>query len=214
MLSSIRIQLITVFLALITLILVQGFIARKNQEVLNEGISFASKAVNDVGIVKELERDVVDLQRNVLIFKENASKSAITRFSRLMVTINAKLDKLAQVDETGELQDGNYILTRMKEHLNAYQQNFTQVVDARSERDNLVARGTLSDITALEATLNDAQTQGKVSPAMVEEAKITLVRAENAMLKYIMKPDMQYIKSFNEAADSLKELNLSSEQKN
>ena len=213
MLSSIRIQLITVFLALITLILVQGFIARKNQEVLNEGISFASKAVNDVGIVKELERDVVDLQRNVLIFKENASKSAITRFSRLMVTINAKLDKLAQVDETGELQDGNYILTRMKEHLNAYQQNFTQVVDARSERDNLVARGTLSDITALEATLNDAQTQGKVSPAMVEEAKITLVRAENAMLKYIMKPDMQYIKSFNEAADSLKELNLSSEQK-
>jgi len=74
MLSSIRIQLITVFLALITLILVQGFIARKNQEVLNEGISFASKAVNDVGIVKELERDVVDLQRNVLIFKENASK--------------------------------------------------------------------------------------------------------------------------------------------
>ena len=213
MLSSIRIQLITVFLALITLILVQGFIARKNQEVLNEGISFASKAVNDVGIVKELERDVVDLQRNVLIFKENASKSAITRFSRLMVTINAKLDKLAQVDETGELQDGNYILTRMKEHLNAYQQNFTQVVDARSERDNLVARGTLSDITALKATLNDAQTQGKVSPAMVEEAKITLVRAENAMLKYIMKPDMQYIKSFNEAADSLKELNLSSEQK-
>ena len=162
MLSSIRIQLITVFLALITLILVQGFIARKNQEVLNEGISFASKAVNDVGIVKELERDVVDLQRNVLIFKENASKSAITRFSRLMVTINAKLDKLAQVDETGELQDGYYILTRMKEHLNAYQQNFTQVVDARSERDNLVARGTLSDITALEATLNDAQTQGKV----------------------------------------------------
>ena len=118
--------------------------------MLNEGISFASKAVNDVGIVKELERDVVDLQRNVLIFKENASKSAITRFSRLMVTINAKLDKLAQVDETGELQDGNYILTRMKEHLNAYQQNFTQVVDARSERDNLVARGTLSDITALE----------------------------------------------------------------
>jgi hypothetical protein len=70
MLSSIRIQLITVFLALITLILAQSFIARKNQDVLSKGVSSAANAVINVGIVKELERDVVDLQRNVLIFKE------------------------------------------------------------------------------------------------------------------------------------------------
>ena len=106
MLSSIRIQLITVLLALIALILAQGFIARENQEVLNKGVASASKAVVDVALVKELERDVVDLQRNVLIFKENASKSAITRFSRLMVTINNKLDKLALVDEDNEEQQG------------------------------------------------------------------------------------------------------------
>ena len=158
MLSSIRIQLITVLLALIALILAQGFIARENQEVLNKGVASASKAVVDVALVKELERDVVDLQRNVLIFKENASKSAITRFSRLMVTINTKLDKLALVDEDKEIQEDNHILSRMKEHLNAYQENFTQVVDARSERDNLIARGTLSDITLLEKILSDAKT--------------------------------------------------------
>lgn len=70
MLSSIRIQLVTVLLALIVLILFQSFIAHENQAVLNRGVETATKAVNAVGIVKELERDVVDLQRNVLIFKE------------------------------------------------------------------------------------------------------------------------------------------------
>ncbi|TKB03134.1 response regulator [Alteromonas portus] len=207
MLSSIRVQLITVLLALIALILAQGYVARKNQEVLSKGVASASKAVIDVSIVKELERDVVDLQRNVLIFKENASKSAITRFSRLMVTINSKLDKLAEVNEHSNLQDdSNQILSRMREHLNAYQENFSQVVDARSERDNLIDQGTMSDITLLESVLDKALAKQEISPAYVEDAKVILIRTENAMLKYLMKPDMKFIKSFNDSIDALKRL--------
>lgn len=204
MLSSIRIQLITVLLALIALILSQGFVARKNQEVLNKGVASAAKAVIDVGIVKELERDVVDLQRNVLIFKENASKSAITRFSRLMVTINNKLDKLALVNEhSTQKEDNNQILNRMREHLSAYQENFSQVVEARSERDNLIDQGTMSDITLLGSELDKALAQGKISAAFVDDAKVILIRTENAMLKYLMKPDMKFIKSFNDSIDAL-----------
>ena len=213
MLSSIRIQLITVFLALITLILAQSFIARKNQDVLSKGVSSAANAVINVGIVKELERDVVDLQRNVLIFKENASKSAITRFSRLMVTINSKLDTLDAAEQSGSKEGDRYILSRMREHLNAYQENFSQVVNARSERDNLIAQGTLSDITYLNTLLDEALAKGEVSVVSVEEAKTLLIRAENAMLKYLMKPDMRFIQSFNEAADSLKSLNFSENER-
>lgn len=210
MLSSIRVQLITVLLALVALILAQGFVARKNQEVLNKGVASAAKAVIDVGIVKELERDVVDLQRNVLIFKENASKSAITRFSRLMVTINSKLDKLAEVNEhSNQKDDSNQILSRMREHLNAYQENFSQVVEARSERDNLVDQGTMSDITLLESELDKALANGEVSATSVEDAKIILIQTENAMLKYLMKPDMRFIKTFNDSVDALMHMSFS-----
>ena len=210
MLSSIRVQLITVLLALVALILAQGFVARKNQEVLNKGVASAAKAVIDVGIVKELERDVVDLQRNVLIFKENASKSAITRFSRLMVTINSKLDKLAEVNEhSNQKDDSNQILSRMREHLNAYQENFSQVVEARSERDNLVDQGTMSDITLLESELDKALAKGEVSATSVEDAKIILIQTENAMLKYLMKPDMRFIKTFNDSVDALMHISFS-----
>ncbi len=209
MLSSIRTQLIAVLVALVALILAQGFIARENQVILSDGVSSAAKAVVDVGLVKELERDVVDLQRNVLIFKENASQSAITRFGRLMVTINAKLDQLAQADTLDVQADDDYILNRMREHLSAYQENFNQVVDARSERDNLVAYGTLSDISTLERTLQDALDRNALNEESLDSALSLLLQAENAMLKYLSKPDINYTKSFNDAINSFKALPLS-----
>jgi signal transduction histidine kinase/ActR/RegA family two-component response regulator len=209
MLSSIRTQLIAVLVALVALILAQGFIARENQVILSDGVSSAAKAVVDVGLVKELERDVVDLQRNVLIFKENASQSAITRFGRLMVTINAKLDQLAQADTLDVQADDDYILNRMREHLSAYQENFNQVVDARSERDNLVAYGTLSDITTLERTLQDALDRNALNEESLDSALSLLLQAENAMLKYLSKPDINYTKSFNDAINNFQALPLS-----
>ncbi|GFD89879.1 hypothetical protein KUL152_21050 [Tenacibaculum sp. KUL152] len=212
MLSSIRIQLIAVLVALVALILAQGFIARENQAILNSGVSAAAKAVIDVGLVKELERDVVDLQRNVLIFKENASQSAITRFGRLMVTINSKLDQLAKADSPDVRAADDYILTRMREHLTAYQENFNQVVDARSERDNLVAYGTLSDITTLERALQDALNKGALNEASIDSALSLLLRAENAMLKYLSKPDISYTKLFNEAINDFQSLPLSNDE--
>ena len=129
MLSSIRTQLVIVLAALIALILVQSYIAHENQAVLNQGVDSASAAITAVGTVKELERDVVDLQRNVLIFKENASSSAITRFTRLMSSINEKLDTLAQSNIVNSESDENHVLNRMHEHLDAYKDNFFQVVE-------------------------------------------------------------------------------------
>ena len=81
MLASIRTQLVLVLIALVTLLLLQSYIARENQAALIKGMTATSTAVVDVSLVKELERDVLDLQRNVLIFKENASQSAVTRLN-------------------------------------------------------------------------------------------------------------------------------------
>ena len=138
MLASIRTQLVLVLIALVTLLLLQSYIARENQAALIKGMTATSTAVVDVSLVKELERDVLDLQRNVLIFKENASQSAVTRFERLMTTINEKLDTLSQSQVSLSAENNNFVLTRMREHLSAYQENFKQVVDARRQRDDLL----------------------------------------------------------------------------
>jgi signal transduction histidine kinase/ActR/RegA family two-component response regulator len=199
MLSSIRTQLVIVLAALIALILVQSYIAHENQVVLNRGVDSASAAISAVGIVKELERDVVDLQRNVLIFKENASSSAITRFTRLMASINAKLEILAQSNIVHSDSDENHVLTRMHEHLDAYKQNFFQVVDARAQRDNLVSEGTLANIIALQNLANRLVEQGEINTATFSEIKNQLILAENATLKYLQKPDITFVNAFNQA---------------
>lgn len=208
MLSSIRIQLITVLMALIALILAQGYVARENQATLTTGVSSATKTIIDVSLVKELERDVVDLQRNVLIFKENASKSAFTRFGRLMVSIDSKLDKLAENYNYNQRAEDDFVLDRMREHLTAYEENFVQVVDARGERDSLVVNGTLSDIALIEDLFSATSNNGLINTEYVDRARVLLLNAENAMLKYLSKPDMNYISSFNQSIDALKALPL------
>lgn len=206
MLSSIRIQLVTVLLALIVLILFQSFIAHENQAVLNRGVETATKAVNAVGIVKELERDVVDLQRNVLIFKENASPSAITRFSRLMASISDKLDVLAQSNSAYSNTQDNGVLARMNEHLDAYQLNFKQVVDARAQRDNLVSEGTLTSILVLQRLASSLLNTGDISVNTYEQITKQLVLAENATLKYLIKPDITFVDLFNQSVSPLTDI--------
>ena len=110
MFHSIRIQLIAVLLLMSALVLVQGFLSRANEQTLTEGMTNTRQAVIDVGIVGELERDVVDLQRNVLIFKEMTSASAVTRFERLMISITEKLNVLESSSIAATFDDNGCLL--------------------------------------------------------------------------------------------------------
>lgn len=199
MLASIRTQLVLVLIALVTLLLLQSYIARENQAALIKGMTATSTAVVDVSLVKELERDVLDLQRNVLIFKENASQSAVTRFERLMTTINEKLDTLSQSQVSLNAENNNFVLTRMREHLSAYQENFKQVVDARRQRDDLLVDGTLADIVVIERVLEEAESSAAFPTQLIEAIKRQIGVAENAALQYMIKPDMLLMTQFNSA---------------
>jgi signal transduction histidine kinase/CheY-like chemotaxis protein len=67
----------------------------------------------------------------------------------------------------------------------------------------------MSDITLLESELDKALAKGEVSATSVEDAKIILIQTENAMLKYLMKPDMRFIKTFNDSVDALMHISFS-----
>lgn len=212
MLTSIRTQLILVLIALVALLLVQGYIARENQSVLSRGMAASSRAVVDVGIVKELERDVIDLQRNVLIYKENASQSAVTRFERLMLSINKRLEELADpVTQSGEIDD-TYVLSRMHKHLSAYQENFRQVIDARSRKDDLIIDGSLSDLLAVKRLFDTANENFTLPQGTIDKLNFHIAMAENAILRYLMKPDMALITQFNEAITAIKAITIDNQK--
>lgn len=204
MLASIRTQLILVLIALVTLLLLQSFIARKNQSALVKGLTATNQAVVDVGFVKDLERDVVDLQRNVLIFKENGSQSAVTRFERLMLSIRTKLDQLALSQKVTDESSDSQVLSRMRQHLSVYQDSFIQVIDARSNRDDLLVDGTLADILVIKRLLASANTDFGVSTQTIDSINLHLQAAENAVLHYLLTPDMALMTQFNRAMESVK----------
>lgn len=207
MFRSIRTQLSIVLLALIALLLIQGVVARNNLSILTDGLNTTQQAVKDIGVVRELERDVIDLQRNVLIFKETASPSAVTRFDRLMQAITFKLNLLekSSLYTSPAFQDDN-ILARMRSHLEGYQENFSQVVDNRQQRDNLIADGSLISLLAMHESLNQLNKQPDIDSHLIEHIRQHVLEAENASMRYLLAPNLALVSQFNDAIEKMKQL--------
>ncbi|OFC71173.1 ATP-binding protein [Alteromonas confluentis] len=204
MFHSIRIQLIAVLLLMSALVLVQGFLSRANEQTLTEGMTNTRQAVIDVGIVGELERDVVDLQRNVLIFKEMTSASAVTRFERLMISITEKLNVLESSSIAATFNDnGDDILQRMREHLVAYKENFHTVVDDRHQRDQLIESGSLIISNEIDALLQTAAEKQHLSTGKINQLRIQIIALENTILRYLLEPSLDTIQDFRDSLVSV-----------
>lgn len=197
MLTSIRTQLIIVLLALLVLLLLQGFNSRQNQTLLINGLESTGRAVVDVALVKELEREVLDLQRNVLIYKENASESAVRRFEQLTLDIDTKLTRLesAEITQDIDLADED-VLSRMRGHLASYQSNFRDVVSARAKRDELIDRGSLTDIIAFKQRIDAIAQRSGIPPSTIATLRQNALIAENAVLKYLTSPELSLLSTF------------------
>lgn len=200
MFHSIRLQLILVLIVMVALILVQGFLGRANEQVLTEGMNNTRQAVIDVGLVGELERDILDLQRNVLIFKETASQSAVTRFERLMISITDKIDSL----ENSTLSSAyNYsdddTLVRMRSHLVAYKENFRQVVDARHERDQLINVQGFFVLDELNDLLAQAAEETLLPEQAITKLRLQTAKMENMALRYLNSPSQEAANQFQDA---------------
>ena len=97
---SLRTQVI-LFMALVACLLAtQLFFARTNQQTLITAFSAYQVATQEEKIVRELERDVLDLQRHVLVFKDTGSQSSIKRFDNLIEKAESKLETLIAPLET------------------------------------------------------------------------------------------------------------------
>ena len=70
MFKSLKFQVLLVLLVLVALLVAQAILSRDNQSSFVTSLDLSQEALTKVNLVRELERDVLDLQRNVLIFKE------------------------------------------------------------------------------------------------------------------------------------------------
>ena len=166
--------------------------SKLNQETI-------SAAYANVGLVYELERDVIDLQRNLLIFKETASEISVSRFYELMDKVEASLVTFeSNIDKHALLNIDDGLLERMRGHLHDYRDNFSSVVDGRSQRE-LLFSGTLKTNFSSIVALIEKNNAGASATTVVLEMHFQLASAQRHLNAYLILPDQEEINLLNQS---------------
>ena len=209
MIRSLYGQVIFVLLILAVVFLTQLWLSRDSLITFTENQKSISQTYDNLGLVYELERDVIDLQRNLLIYKETASDISVQRFYTIMERVENKLDVFHQhVAVDTRLKVDRKLITRMEGHLNDYQDNFTSVINGRSKREEIIIEITQQ--------LNDLGEKGKAlhkkgSNQLIEiQLRISLL--SKSFKDYLISPDGEFIDKFKLESASLKSF-ISSDRK-
>ncbi|WP_293751916.1 ATP-binding protein [uncultured Paraglaciecola sp.] len=199
MFRTIKAQMLLISVTLVLLLLSQVFLSRNIQSTFVDSLDLTQQAVVKVSLVRELERDVIDLQRNVLIYKDSASESAVSRFSLLMEETQNGLYDLVQLTSK-EANSKVYLdyITRMNAHLKDYKENFDSVIVGRTKRKALYNTGLLNELDSLFSSINIAESDSHQTQDTLQKAKYHIARAENFLLQYLQTPEQQLISPFQQ----------------
>ena len=165
MFSSLKSQLITAFSVILSLFFWQQYLAIDSHNSLADGLINNELIGQRVIQIKTLEKDVIDLQRNVLIYKENRSTSVLARFISTHESITLKLTNIKLYLDNSDIDNHQALaIESMLDHLNSYRDNFTTAVDALKQRTSILNDGLLIPFNELEelivSKIEDLQEQG------------------------------------------------------
>jgi hypothetical protein len=108
---SLHTQVNIVLVILTFTVFIQLYSSYTNLSTLIHNQAILSVSHENVGIVYKLERDVIDLQRNLLIYKETGSDSSIERFHEVIERVNSRIQVLSShVGEGDEFLVGTEII--------------------------------------------------------------------------------------------------------
>ena len=199
MFRTIKAQILLISATLVLLLLSQVFLSRNSQSTFVDVLDLTQQAVLKVSLVRELERDVIDLQRNVLIYKESASESAIGRFDLLM---DQNQNNLKRLEDLTALEKNSEVyldyITRMRAHLGDYKENFNSVMEGRSKRQTLYNSGLSNELESLFSKIQISQKAPIPVQNTLEIAKYHIARAENFLLQYLQTPEQQLVEPFQQ----------------
>ena len=199
MIRSLKNQIFFVLIILVSVLLIQILLSQSIQSTLLKNQTIINQSYEHLRLAYELERDVIDLQRNLLIYKETASESSISRFHELMKQLKQRLDIFeSAIQDTKSSTTQTDIITRMRTHLNDYDDNFSSVIDGRTRRKTIIKK----DIQPAYLNLNriiksvTLSKSNKLSNEKINKIKYHLESSEKLIYKYLNSPDQEYVNQF------------------
>ncbi|GAB1270063.1 hypothetical protein NBRC116493_33170 [Aurantivibrio infirmus] len=191
MFKSLKTQILVVMGAMVIILIIQTSLTRSSQQTIVASYQKSSSALIEVRLVHELERDVLDLQRNVLIYKDTASESARLKFQELMRGVEEKISLFDLSLLENNSSDFQTIIKSMRGHLKDYKSNFESVVAGRSQTRQLTEHLIADNFTTIQNILENASRDWL-------EAKYYLSEAKNSYQNYLIQPDHFNINEFNQ----------------
>ena len=217
MFRSLQFQIFVVLSILISIILIQVGLSQVNQKLFLSGQKISRESAIEVNLIHNIQRDLLDLQRNVLIYKNTASRISVTRFYDLMKKINGNLtffeEKISYKNSNTEYVD---LIDRMRSHLIDYHENFRGVVDGRAKKQEVFEKKMNDEFIFLDEFIDKRLSEREREKKGKEIANIRyhLSKAKTYSLSYLVRPDYEHVEKFNqqiliveESLDSFSQIN-------
>jgi len=199
MIRSLKNQIFFVLVILVSVLLIQILLSHSVQSTLLKNQSIINQSYEHVGLAYELERDVLDLQRNLLIYKETASEISISRFYELMKQLKQRLDVFEKAIQNAEPRTTQTdMIARMRAHLNDYNDNFSSVIDGRSQRNLIIKDKIQPAYLTLNKIINDIKINNNKKPSeeKIHQIKYHAELSEKLIYKYLNSPDQEHVTQF------------------
>ncbi len=196
MFRTLQTQIIITLSFLVMIWVFQIFLSYSHQELLAKNQQLAQSSASELDLINKLERDVIDLQRHVLIYKNTETSSSVDHFNHIIISIDEKLEKLRSFNDSNN-ETLSYI-ERMSNHLSDYNGNFESVIQGKESRDTVFKKlindsfkNTLSQIK------NNSILQNKTDKTTISEINLLIKSSKISLLQYSISPHYEHIESFN-----------------
>ena len=199
MFRTLQTQIIITLSFLIMIWVFQIFLSYSHQELLAKNQQLTRSSASELELINKLERDVIDLQRHVLIYKNTETSSSADHFNNIIVSIDEKLEKLRSFNDSNH-ETLSYIETieRMSNHISDYNSNFQSVIHGKESRDsifkNLINNSFENIFPQTEKNINSQNKADKITKTKVDQS---LKFAKISLLQYSISPHYEHIESFN-----------------
>ncbi len=189
---SIKFQITAAFLMLAVPLLLIAYYNVITHQVFISTLENTSKRDSLLEATLMLQRDVIDLQRNVLIYKKHATASSAEKVESLYASLteaiaNLKSRALMQTyDEAGSLGG-------ISHHLEEYKSNFDVVVNYRQQRAEMVEQHIETGTHRLRSIIEQANTPSLEKAELM--AKLASAHAQS--IGYLTLSNHRYLNEFN-----------------
>ncbi len=196
--TSIKFQILAAFSLLALPVVMLAYFTFESHTTYNQTIRASFVQQDVISLASSLQRDVIDLQRNVLIYKSSASAGSVRRVTLLDQRLKERIKALNDTD-LGEAVEEQ--LESIAQHLSDYKTNFDVVVEYRQQRENLVSSyiGQESDAMA------DLIRRASVSQGLSADDLTLVFSARNNALSYLETSDSLYVDAFKKDLSSIRE---------